>query len=172
MGARVYRKPDELKRYADNLWLVPWKRFGFSYCCVYLMAPFRKRPVKVGISNDPNARLCEIQISHWEPIFVHRAWICESFGLARKVELAVHKMLDREELKLKGEWFDLTIADAAKAVEHAGLETNIELASRLPETEKFEPVFEFLDAAIPKKAKHTLRKIRKSPLIETTSGAA
>jgi hypothetical protein len=155
------RNDGELERYANNLWLVPWRRFGFNYSGIYLIAPKRKTPVKVGMSSDAAARISELQVSNWEPIFVHRYWICENQKLAREVELRAHDILTGGENRLYGEWFNVDLQKASDVIEHVGLELNIELAKALPASEKFEVVFDYLDHAIPRGARHAVKKLRR-----------
>ena len=59
--------------------------------------------VKIGKSNDPYGRLCELQI--WSPIKLRRLAIvqCQSDAAAYKVERLAHELFELQHKR--GEWF-------------------------------------------------------------------
>jgi hypothetical protein len=124
--------------YQADLWTVPWRKLGFGYCGIYLITPEGMWPVKIGISEDAASRLNSLQTSHWHQMRIVDYWICENKTLARKLEATAHDSLaDR---RMMGEWFDIKSSKAAEAVEFQAGILGIELAKRLPDTAKFDPV--------------------------------
>lgn len=90
-----------------------------SECFVYVIAAkgFDGRPmkpVKIGISTEPNGRLASIQTSCPFPIgIVHRQRMPDR-EIAKAVEYAVHTV--RQKHRSHGEWFEMTPAEAIASV--------------------------------------------------------
>lgn len=127
----------ELDYHAD-LWMVPWRRFGFDFCGVYLIAPAGKWPVKVGMSEDAARRLNSLQTAHWQQMRIMSYWICENKAAARQIEAKCHAELKNK--RMMGEWFDIKADAAADVVEFCGELLGIGLAKRVPETARFAQV--------------------------------
>lgn len=80
---------------------------------VYLIGP-ESGPLKIGSATDAKRRLGSIQTGHPERLIVHASWEHEA---AYEVEAMAHEMLTGQ--RLHGEWFGVSVADAAAAVERA-----------------------------------------------------
>lgn len=132
--------------YHQDLWAVPWKQFGFEYCCVYLITPSSRQPVKIGISENAASRLNTLQTAHWEPLQVSRYWLCADKNAARQVELKSHLTLRDSARGLLGEWFDVKLEKAAEIVEFAAKALGVELATKIPDTDKFAEVRKHMQA--------------------------
>jgi hypothetical protein len=78
---------------------------------VYIIAPRRAGPVKIGIARDPARRLATFQTAHWGRLYLFSNI---RTGNARMLETAVHRRL--KPLRLKGEWFDISVAEARVAL--------------------------------------------------------
>lgn len=140
-------KQRELQRGSDQeLWRVPWKDFGFAYCGVYLICQRTRWPVKIGISECASRRLSGLQSSHWSELMVGRYWLCESRRWAKEVETAAHDRLESGH-RLLGEWFDIDIEKAASVVEFSAQVVGVELATGIPETDKYKEVLDYLSFA-------------------------
>lgn len=126
------------------LWLLDWGELGFAYSGVYVIAPGGAWPNKIGISCCVPRRLIALQTSHWQKLHVFDYWLCENAKAARTVERSVHKILADDGKLLMGEWFDVRSNQASKVVEYAADREGIELARRIPETEKFAHVHQRL----------------------------
>ena len=119
--------------YAEpNLWRIDWKKSGFDFCCVYVIGPDKKWPMKIGISTSPAKRLNAMQTALWDPLVVHKLYFANSSAEAREVEQAAHQWLREKGKALLGEWFDARPDDAAAAVEFAALMTGIEISKEPP----------------------------------------
>ena len=130
--------------YHQDLWAVPWKQFGFDYCCVYLITPENRWPVKVGFSECGATRLATMQTAHWSLLRVADFWICENKTLARQVELKSHLNLRDANRGMLGEWFDIKVDKAVEVVEFAAKSLGVELVKRIPETDKFNEVRKYM----------------------------
>lgn len=72
--------------------------------------------VKLGYSNDPDQRLCELQTGNSSVLrVVHRAKIRED--RARPVEQQLHQELNHH--RVRGEWFDLNEHSAKNMIDYA-----------------------------------------------------
>ncbi len=132
--------------YHGDLWMVPWRKFGFDYCGVYVICPQAKWPIKIGISDNAAKRLTQLQTGHWSRLKVAAYWVCESAAKARQIESIAHSALEKKNKRLLGEWFDIRPDKAAELVEFEAEIAGIELMKRVPETAKFEPIKQHLDA--------------------------
>jgi len=130
--------------YHADLWTVPWRKLGFTYCGIYLITPEGKWPVKVGISEDAAGRLNTLQTAHWHQMRIVSYWFCENRTLAGRLEAKVHQSLINR--RMMGEWFDIKKEKAAETVQFEANVLGIELADRVPESAKFAPVRAHIEA--------------------------
>lgn len=78
---------------------------------VYIIAPRRAGPVKIGVAGDARRRLATFQTAHWGRLKLYaNIRTCNARGL----EAAAHRHL--APLRLKGEWFDISVAEARVAL--------------------------------------------------------
>lgn len=97
---------------------------------VYVIAPDENGPCKIGMTQNVGLRLIGIQVGCWMPLAVFSTRICfQRFGGhlgslwttmaigAKYVEGETHKALKACDVHLHGEWFDVTAAEAAEAIE-------------------------------------------------------
>lgn len=78
---------------------------------VYIIAPRRAGPVKIGIARDARRRLASFQTAHWGRLKLYANIRTRD---ARGLEAAAHRHL--APLRLKGEWFDISVAEARVAL--------------------------------------------------------
>jgi hypothetical protein len=90
-----------------HVWLADWRRFSKPYCTLYVVSTDSNWPCKIGISNNPARRVNEIQISVWKQVKVDYSVWCNSSSDARLLEKAMHKELNADGRRLRGEWFDI-----------------------------------------------------------------
>jgi len=115
-----------------NLWRIDWKKAGFEFCCVYVIGPDKKWPMKIGISTYPAKRLAAMQTALWDPLVVHKLFFASDVASAREVERATHQSLHENDKGLLGEWFDLRPDEASDAVEFAALAIGVEISKEPP----------------------------------------
>lgn len=138
--------------YQADLWTVPWRSLGFSYCGIYLITPEAKWPVKIGISEDAAARLNALQTSHWHQMRIVNYWVCEDRKRAKQMEAAAHRALRTR--RMMGEWFDMRPEKAAETVEFEAEIAGIVLAKRIPETARFAAVRAHIEGFYAARAQH------------------
>lgn len=98
-----------------------------GHCCVYVIAPPKARPVKIGIATDIYKRLSGLQVAHWEELTVH--WIAwtKSLPHARNLEMGTHEIMKAN--RIRGEWFDVPESLAREAIFAAAARLGIKLYS-------------------------------------------
>lgn len=84
---------------------------------IYLAKPIRGRPIKVGIAEDPERRLANLQNGNFEELCFHRFWWLPGQAIAFRIESAFKN--DFARANIRGEWFDLDPADAVEYIEAA-----------------------------------------------------
>lgn len=83
---------------------------------LYVISASELGPVKIGLSIHPEKRVRQLQTGHAEKLALHhREPITEQ--CARPMEQIVHR--ENRHRKLKGEWFDMTVAEAVAEIRHA-----------------------------------------------------
>jgi hypothetical protein len=94
-------------------------RSAFFYCLVihvYIIAADDAGPVKIGFSKNPEKRLKQFQTGHPQPLR-----LCHSLAFegkrAKGIERIIHQTINH--LRVQGEWFGLTVADAIAELEFA-----------------------------------------------------
>lgn len=63
------------------------------------------QPMKVGYSNNPDARLKSLQTGNPNKLYLSASIPCENESDARKFERTMHWLLTKKYRKLTGEWF-------------------------------------------------------------------
>lgn len=91
-----------------------WKDRANGRRIVYVIGPEGGHPCKIGYAANLWGRLYDLQVSHWERIVIHHCGYCFDKAAAADIERAAHRIL--EDKALRGEWFDVTPAQAIKAV--------------------------------------------------------
>jgi hypothetical protein len=84
---------------------------------VYLITLARGGPVKIGISEDPVRRIATIQASHFDELAFHRFWWLPGVAVAARIEAAFKSGFSDH--NVRGEWFDISPAQAERQVEVA-----------------------------------------------------
>lgn len=84
---------------------------------VYVIAPSRDGPCKIGRANNSAARLRTLQTGNHEHLTLFHARLCES---AISVETRVHSYLHGK--RRINEWFDIPVAEATAVVENDTLQ--------------------------------------------------
>lgn len=98
-----------------------------DFFSVYAIGPKEGRPIKIGYCYEPNGRLSGLQVGNWIEMFIHyNVWVADMM-LARRIEQACHRILDKAKKRLIGEWFDITPEWAKKVIWYSGREQNIPL---------------------------------------------
>lgn len=78
-------------------------------CHVYIIAHMKDRkpvkPVKIGISSDPEKRIATLQTANPNPLVLLCAFATPDRTMAKMLESAFHQVM--AEHRLAGEWFDI-----------------------------------------------------------------
>jgi len=82
---------------------------------IYVLGPIEGFPSKVGIAADVKKRLCTIQISCWEKLYIHEIFWAASKSDALKCELLCKRRL--KDRHLNGEWFNVFADDMIKELD-------------------------------------------------------
>lgn len=99
----------------------PWgfrdyiKSQGFR--TLYVVKPVRGWPIKIGIANDPERRLNDLQVANFETLCFHRFWWMPGLPITSRIEAAFKR--DFAAHNIRGEWFDVDPSDAVAYVENA-----------------------------------------------------
>lgn len=115
-----------------DVWKMNWKAFGSERCSIYVVAPEGTWPVKIGIAVYPISRVRDLQTSHWKKLEVVGAVWCHNKQDALNVERKTHAMLEDDNRRLLGEWFDRSAEQAIQAINFASDLTGIEVHDTLP----------------------------------------
>lgn len=84
---------------------------------IYLAKPIQGRPIKVGIAEDPERRLANLQNGNFEDLCFHRFWWLPGQAIALRIESSFKR--DFASANIRGEWFDLDPAAAVEYIEAA-----------------------------------------------------
>jgi hypothetical protein len=87
---------------------------------VYVIGPIEGFPVKIGMATNPVARLCDLQVSNWEKLYIHDLFVADDKGAAHRFEKLAHKRLSNS--RMNGEWFNIFAADASGILEELAKE--------------------------------------------------
>ena len=83
---------------------------------IYVIGYDEEGPVKIGISTKPERRLKQLQTGQDKVLRLHHTESTSS-GFPKFLEQFVHSQVNHR--RLKGEWFDLSVADAIAEVKFA-----------------------------------------------------
>lgn len=86
-------------------------KFHFVYVMAAIEGGVPVAPCKIGVSHHPNARLVSVQTGSHKKLEVVSAVAMPSRGLAEALERELHDHFG--DLRLSGEWFDVSPIDAA-----------------------------------------------------------
>jgi hypothetical protein len=78
-----------------------------SYACVFAVGSGDGEPLRVSWCLHPDKRLADLQDGNWKPLQIHHIIWTAGQPLARRLEKSLHEVLDRQKLRLSGEWFDI-----------------------------------------------------------------
>lgn len=79
-------------------------------CSLYLIAPEGvDRPVKIGVADDPQKRLRQLQTGNPTPLRIVRTFSAQSRAAVNDWEFHAHRLF--ADHRLAGEWFDLSADD-------------------------------------------------------------
>ena len=90
---------------------------GSEACCVYIMVS--EAATKIGISDQPEGRLRQVQTGHPSKLVIHKVWWFQSSQDALLVERATHGTLKLRGAHRSGEWFAILAQEAVVAVNEA-----------------------------------------------------
>jgi hypothetical protein len=85
---------------------------AIAKCAVYIIAGGEHS--KVGVSNDPDKRLKQLQTGNPTNLFIHEKFWFKSENKARQVEQQAHKALKKH--RQAGEWFSISPVEAERVV--------------------------------------------------------
>lgn len=89
---------------------------GMEYSAVYVVGPTEGRPVKIGMTADPEHRFTNLQHGAWVELRrFYTAWFVGK-PLSMRVEAEAHRILDDAERRIRGEWFDVTAEFGEKTI--------------------------------------------------------
>lgn len=95
---------------------------------IYVVAPDEDGPSKIGCTTDMSFRLAQLQIGCWIPLKCFDLRYAVKLGEGHEIvdyslkrgayglEKVVHEKLEEFDVRLQGEWFNLSVADAQKAI--------------------------------------------------------
>jgi hypothetical protein len=127
-----------------------------EFSCIYAVGPQAGQPLKIGFGHDPQRRLSDLQAGNWVELFIHfHVWAIDN-ALARRVEAACHRLLEKAEKCLCGGWFDITPEWAQKVIWFAAQEQNIPLYTNQ----------QVIDLMVPKEELDIADIIRDSAIID------
>jgi hypothetical protein len=81
---------------------------------IYVIGPDSGFPCKIGIAMDTAKRLASLQTAHWENLYLYEAFPMVNKGRSYKIERIIHRRL--KDHCIRGEWFNLLVSDASKAI--------------------------------------------------------
>lgn len=95
---------------------------------VYAIGLVAGSPIKIGFSRRPVGRLVELQLSSPRELRFHLVcWVADKKE-AVALEQRCHQRLRAEGRHLRGEWFDLTPLEVAKAIDGASIDVGCHMA--------------------------------------------
>lgn len=82
---------------------------------IYIIGPVQG-PFKIGYAADARSRLSNLQVGQAVELLIHYEEKVES-GRAKIIEKLIHRQLGHN--RIRGEWFDIPLADAIAEVKYA-----------------------------------------------------
>ena len=107
---------------------------GDHICGLYCVAPGADGPTKIGVTNNVQRRVSQMQTGYWRPLRVYgfrlvlpqgeisryknlqAAFKAGCFALEKRVQIEMR----RHDLALLGEWYDLTSSEAFEVIDKCG----------------------------------------------------
>jgi hypothetical protein len=86
-----------------------------GYYSLYFLRARLDEPIKIGITHDPASRLSALQNANWRQVSFDRLWWLPGQPIAARIEAALK--LQYLPKHIRGEWYDIDPADAARFVE-------------------------------------------------------
>ena len=84
--------------------------------CVYAIGPMRGQPLKIGYSRNVFKRFEQLQMGYWEELQIHHvAWTVGEL-IALKLEAETHRLLNAAKLRLRSEWFNVSVELAVQTI--------------------------------------------------------
>lgn len=80
---------------------------------LYVIAAETTGPVKIGISNDPDKRLRQLQTGHVASLSLHHAEPIAAHKV-KTMERLLHR--DMAHRRVRGEWFGMTVDEARRQI--------------------------------------------------------
>jgi hypothetical protein len=125
MCGKIQSTPRGCKNsYQGYLFMTDMRPIGFrdyiqrnGFHTVYLVKTVYGALVKIGISEDLVRRIATIQSCHFDELVFHRFWWVPGIAMASRVESGFKSRF--AEYNIRGEWFDMSPAQAEKQVEAA-----------------------------------------------------
>jgi hypothetical protein len=81
---------------------------------IYVIAPDSGFPCKVGVAANTAKRLANLQTAHWESLYLYERFPVLNKGRAYMIERIILRRL--KDNRIRGEWFNLLVSDAAKVI--------------------------------------------------------
>jgi T5orf172 domain len=91
--------------------------------CVYVIAPSKEYPCKIGYTDNIRARFCSIQPGNWIELSVHYLIWTPGKPIALRIESLVHNLLCKAGKRAVGEWFNVNVDFAKKTIWNLALDT-------------------------------------------------
>lgn len=82
--------------------------------CIYVVGPDSGFPSKIGVAENINRRLANLQSANWETLYVYETFNMSSKGDAYRIERIIKNRLKQH--CIRGEWFNLFVSDIANEV--------------------------------------------------------
>lgn len=82
---------------------------------IYVIGPVQG-PYKIGYAADPRSRLSNLQVGQAVELLIHYEEKVEA-SRAKVIEKLIHRQLGHK--RIRGEWFDIPLADAIAEVKYA-----------------------------------------------------
>lgn len=92
----------------------PISMFNTNSTYVYFISA-GSTPIKIGVSNDPMARLLDLQTAHYQKLNLLYTLECRDRAQAFELENAFHRWYD--DVHIRNEWFNLTPKKIAADIE-------------------------------------------------------
>lgn len=94
---------------------------------VYVIGPQSGPPLKIGFSRRLAIRLTELQVASHEALRFHLVCWLPSKEAATSLEHRCHRILTEAGRHIRGEWFNVDAASAAKVIDRASIDVDCQL---------------------------------------------
>jgi hypothetical protein len=82
--------------------------------CIYVIGPDSGFPSKIGVAENIDKRLANLQCANWERLYVYETFKMPSKGDAYRIERIIKNRLKAN--CIRGEWFNLFVSDITREV--------------------------------------------------------